>query len=311
MLISVCIPTYNRLADLKVAIASVITAANILDEPIEILVSDNASPDGTINYLENLTIENKNILFSYWTNNENVGGLNNVKKLISKANGEYLFFLTDDDLILPNTFSLLKKHLHPSVKFIKFANITYLVKRKKTFFYGHKHLLNDFANHDNFFEIERYTHILSGCVIKNIPAYIEWLKHSTNSYISTEMCALSAGGCLYINEPVVIHQWENEIFWEKDVDLTSKLTRMKHLSHSAQHALLKIPDNYFNKKQKLKMCKILLKRHGYLEEEILNKFKISPIDLTLTKVKALTLRYLFESITFFRSLLSRLLFNIR
>lgn len=311
MLISVCIPTYNRLADLKIAIASVIAAANILDEPIEILVSDNASPDGTRSYLENLTIENKSITFVYWTNNENVGGLNNVKKLISKAKGEYLFFLTDDDLILPNTFSVLKKHLHSSVKFIKFANITYLVKRKKTFFYGHKHLLNDFENHDNFFEIERYTHILSGCIIKNIPSLIEWLKQSTNSYISTEMCALSAGGCLYINEPAVIHQWENEVFWEKDVDLTSKLTKMKHLSQCAQHALLKIPDNYFDKKQTLKMCEILLKRHGYLEAEILEKFKLSSIDLTLIKVKALTISYLFESISFFRSFFSKLRFNIR
>jgi glycosyltransferase involved in cell wall biosynthesis len=304
MLISVCIPTYNRLADLKIAIASVIAAANILDEPIEVLVSDNASPDGTRSYLENLSIENKNITFIYWTNNENVGGLNNVKKLISKVKGEYLFFLTDDDLILPNTFSLLKKHIHSSVKFIKFANITYLVKRKKTFFYGHKHLLSDFDNHDNFFEIERYTHILSGCVIKNIPSFIEWLKHSTNSYISTEMCALSAGGCLYINEPVVIHQWENEVFWEKDVDLTSKLTKIRHLSHSAQHALLKIPDTYFNNKQKLKMCQILLRRHGYLEVEVLEKFKLSSMELTLIKIKALPTRFLLNCVFNIRSFFS-------
>lgn len=292
MLISVCIPTYNRLSDLKIAIASVVTAANILDEPIEILVSDNASPDATRNYLENLTIENKKITFVYWSNNENIGALNNVKKLISNAKGEYLFFLTDDDLVLPNTFSLLKKHIDSSVKFIKFANITYLVKRKKTFFYGHKHLLNDFQNHDNFFKIERYTHVLSGCVIKHVPSIIEALKNSTNPYISTEMCALSAGACLYINEPVVIHQWENEVFWEKDVDLTSQSTKTKHLTRSAQHALLKIPDTYFNTQQKRKMCESLLKRHGYLEIDIQKKFKLSSTELTIIKIKALTTRFL-------------------
>jgi glycosyltransferase involved in cell wall biosynthesis len=312
MFISVCIPTYNRLADLKIAIASVITAANILDELVEIIVSDNASPDDTRNYLENLTIENKKITFVYWTNKENIGGLNNVKKLLSKARGDYFFFLTDDDLVLPNAFLLLKKHINLyAANFIKFANITYLIKRKKTFFYGHPQLLNDFDNHDNFFKIESYTHILSGCVIKNIPSLIEVLKNSTNAYISTEMCALSAGACLYINEPVVIHQWENEVFWEKDVDLTSISTKTKDLSRSAQHALLKIPDNYFNKRQKRKMCESLLKRHGYLEIEIQKKFKLSFTELTFIKVRALSIRALLKSVVIFRSFFSKLLSNIK
>jgi len=307
MLISVCIPTYNRLADLKIAIASVITAANILDEPIEIIVSDNASPDGTHIYLENLIIESKKISLVYWTNNENIGGLNNVKKLLAKAKGEYFFFLTDDDLVLPNAFLLLKKNINEyAASFIKFANITYLVKRKKTFFYGHKQLLNDFDNHDNFFKIEGYTHILSGCVIKNISSIIEVLKTSTNSYISTEMCALNAGACLYINEPVVIHLWENEVFWEKDVDLTSISTKTQYLSRNAQLALLKIPDGYFNKKQQRQMCENLLKRHGYLEIEIQKKFILDSLELKVIKAKALTIRFILKIALTLRSFIQRL-----
>lgn len=312
MLISVCIPTYNRLADLKIAISSVIAAANILDEPIEIIVSDNASPDGTQHYLKNLIIHNSKISLTHWTNSENIGGLNNVKKLLAHAKSEYFFFLTDDDVVLPNAFSLLKKYTNEyAANFIKFANITYLVKSKKTFFYGHKELLNDFNNHENFIKIESYAHILSGCAIKNIPANTELLKNSNNVYLSIEMCALNAGSCLYINEPTVIHQWENEVFWEKDVDLSSNSKKIHRLNKDAQYALLKIPDNFFNKKQKRQMCESILKRYGYLEIEVQKKFQLEPIELKVIKVKVFTIRSVLKVALTLRSFIKRLLQKIK
>jgi len=312
MLISVCIPTYNRLADLKIAIASVITAANMLDEPIEIIVSDNASPDGTQRYLEDLTILNSKILLTHWTNRENIGGLNNVKKLLAHAKGEYFFFLTDDDVVLPNVFLLLKKYINEyAANFIKFANITYLIKSKKTFFYGHKELLIDSNHHESFIKIESYTHILSGCAIKNIPANIKVLKNSTNAYISIEMCALNAGYCLYINEPTVIHQWENEVFWEKDVDISSNSKKSQHLTKDAQLALLKIPDNFFNKKQQRQMCESLLKRYGYLEAEIQKKFKLEYTELKIIHVKVLLIRSALKTVLTLRSIVQKSLLKIK
>lgn len=308
MLISVCVPTYNRLADLKIALASIITASNLLDEPIEIIVSDNASPDGTQHYLESLTDLKSNISLTHWTNSENIGGLENTKKLLRHAKGEYIFFLTDDDLVLPNVFLLLKKYINEyAPNFIKFANITYLIKSKKTFFYGHKYLLNDFNTHKNFIKIESYAHILSGCVIKNIPEITETLKSSVNVYISIEMCALSAGACMYINEPAIIHQWENEVFWEKDVDISTNSKKMQRLTRDAQLALLKIPDDFFSRIEQRQMCESILKRYGYLEIEIQKKFKLDYVELKIIQLKALTIRLTLKTSYLLKSLFTKLI----
>ena len=132
MLISVCIPTYNRLADLQQCVASVMAAADILDEPVEVVVSDNASPDGTREWLAGFESHNKNVEFVHWTNPENIGAISNVKLLIERAKGEYLFFLTDDDLVLPNALSLVRDCIAAdSPLFIKTAITTYLTKSKR------------------------------------------------------------------------------------------------------------------------------------------------------------------------------------
>lgn len=51
-LLSICIPTLNRLGFLKVSLSELLPAAQLLG--VEVCVSDNASSDGTASFLAGL-----------------------------------------------------------------------------------------------------------------------------------------------------------------------------------------------------------------------------------------------------------------
>lgn len=90
-LVSVIIPTYNRIEKLKRALESVLKQTY---SKLEIIIVDNESKDGTIKFLEEFSKKNKKI--KYLTNNKK--GANYSRNLgIKNAKGEYIAFLDDDD----------------------------------------------------------------------------------------------------------------------------------------------------------------------------------------------------------------------
>lgn len=94
MLFSVIIPTYNRVDLLRRALESV-WAQNFYD--YEIVVADDGSRDGTINYLESLGEKVR----AFRQANAGPGAARNLAA--SHARGEYLAFLDSDDVWFPST----------------------------------------------------------------------------------------------------------------------------------------------------------------------------------------------------------------
>ena len=95
-LLSVCIPTYGRLSYLKELLSAVLSQVDALPAgSVEVCVSDNASPDGTKNYLASLSSS----ALRFWTNPTNIGGDRNFLKCIAEAHGEYVWLLGDDELL--------------------------------------------------------------------------------------------------------------------------------------------------------------------------------------------------------------------
>ena len=93
-LVTIAIPTYNRVEYLKQALAS----AQAQTYPnLEIIVSDNASSDGTKLYLDEILDERVKTVRRF----ENIGGVRNMCLSLAEAKGEYLIILSDDDLIYP------------------------------------------------------------------------------------------------------------------------------------------------------------------------------------------------------------------
>ncbi|MEI0493738.1 glycosyltransferase [Brachyspira intermedia] len=99
-LVSVIIPTFNRKDLLKIAIESVLKQSY---SNIEIIVTDNASSDGTCYLMEDYTVNNNCI--KYIKRNENIGPHKNALYAYKEyAKGKYVFFLSDDDYLCDMNF---------------------------------------------------------------------------------------------------------------------------------------------------------------------------------------------------------------
>ena len=94
--LSVCIPTYNRGGELASRIRAWLAAAE--GDDFEIVVSDNASSDGT----DAAFAAFSDPRLVYCRNAENVGAFENQLRAFAAAHGTWLMQLTDKDEILPS-----------------------------------------------------------------------------------------------------------------------------------------------------------------------------------------------------------------
>jgi glycosyltransferase involved in cell wall biosynthesis len=93
--VSVIIPTYNRAASLETAVKSVLSQTF---QDFELIIVDDASSDGTHNYLQKLSASDQRIKFI--SNPTSLGGSQSRNEGIYASHGEWLAFLDDDDLWL-------------------------------------------------------------------------------------------------------------------------------------------------------------------------------------------------------------------
>jgi glycosyltransferase involved in cell wall biosynthesis len=127
MLISVCIPHYNRSKYLLTVLESI----RVQDYPeVEVIISDDCSTDDSAkaipNYISALGSTNR-IPFHYIRQAKNLGYDGNLRASLGAGTGEYLFTLGNDDALPePNTLSKLVTHLenlkHPDVAIANFHN---------------------------------------------------------------------------------------------------------------------------------------------------------------------------------------------
>lgn len=102
MLLSICIPTYNRLKYLRDAISQILEQIpDTYINEVEICVSDNDSTDGTGKYIEQ-TIKNSLICIKYSKNEKNLGPDWNFIKAMQMASGKFSWLMGDDDVIADN-----------------------------------------------------------------------------------------------------------------------------------------------------------------------------------------------------------------
>jgi len=88
--ISVCIPTFNRIQLLPLAIESVF---NQSEEDFELIVCDDGSSDGTPELMSGYTDRR----LKYIRHPENIGKSNNMRSGFNAASGEYFIKFDDDD----------------------------------------------------------------------------------------------------------------------------------------------------------------------------------------------------------------------
>jgi glycosyltransferase involved in cell wall biosynthesis len=211
--LSICIPTYNRALYLRRCLQSVLSTK---DNDIEVIVQDNCSPDNTeeiVNCFGDSRVK-------YYKNPKNIGGVLNAISIIEKANGDFIFFLTDDDYMLPGSIEKIKVFIEKGVDCFTSDTIMYLEKQKKANNYSYFN--NDIIDcsskdKDEITQIFLSAHIISRCCFKRDLIDMEFLKlHGDNWYpqmLIVLLFYLRNARIGYLADPIVMHTWENETFW--------------------------------------------------------------------------------------------------
>ena len=134
ILLSVCVPTYNRLALLKKQVEFFEREGVFDNRNIEIIFSDNASTDGTRDYLKALKRRSDTIKVLF--QNRNIGLIRNLLSIQPYICGKYLWYIGDDDIIksglLKEVISILQNDRQISHIFINhsFSEYGKVVKEK-------------------------------------------------------------------------------------------------------------------------------------------------------------------------------------
>lgn len=112
ILLSICLPTYNRKNKAKDQINRILP--QIINHPnIEFIVSDNCSSDGS--YLSFMELF-QDAPIKIFRQNENLGLVGNLHFLFNEAKGKYVWFISDDDIVFENTVNKILKLLEHSSK---------------------------------------------------------------------------------------------------------------------------------------------------------------------------------------------------
>lgn len=148
VLLSICITSYNRVHELKRCLETI----TIKDKSkVEIIISEDHSPKAE--EIKNMVDEfsNNSVYRVIFNSNEiNLGYDNNLHKLISLANGKYIFFMSDDDVFIKGSLNkvvnLLENNEYACI-FSPFKDKCGDIKRRyKNSFYIEKGIKNSGKN---------------------------------------------------------------------------------------------------------------------------------------------------------------------
>ena len=123
-LLSICIPTYNRAHLLGSALRALLPQVEALGGAVEVVVSDNCSPDDTPAVAKRAEEWGP---LRYHRHERNLGATKNILVLCNElARGEFAWVLGDDDLVRPGGVKRVLDALeaHPEIDYV-FVNTTY------------------------------------------------------------------------------------------------------------------------------------------------------------------------------------------
>lgn len=115
-LISIAVPTFDRLDYLKQAVASVLAQTY---RPIELLIGDDGPTEMTKEWSQALASDDPRV--RYLRHPRNLGLAGNWNALAAAARGEFLTIIGDDDRLLPEFVEKLVRVIQPAAQ-VAFAN---------------------------------------------------------------------------------------------------------------------------------------------------------------------------------------------
>lgn len=253
MRLSICIPTYNRHDELLRLIHSIEIALKSLPltEGIEVIVSDNASSDGTKNAMRKIEYRSNYIIYS--RNEKNEGFAANLNRAIGMASGEYCWLMGSDDIILPDAIMRVWQHLDNGVSVIVGNPITRSTERK--FFLFDEQRDHQFARIEDFVlyisqcrEISATFAFMSTLIVRrdfwnNAQCTQYELMHPYTHMLRIVRGLTSSGGTVRcLNAPVVVtghagNEWNTTVLPHFELDLSTILYIVSKIFNSSPTVL--------------------------------------------------------------------------
>lgn len=101
ILLSLCVPTYNRARFLEESLPAILSSIPPEDHPeVELVISDNASTDDTQSVIAAYRHQYPHLNWTVIRQESNIGP-SNVTVVTQYAQGEFVWILSDDDIVLP------------------------------------------------------------------------------------------------------------------------------------------------------------------------------------------------------------------
>jgi glycosyltransferase involved in cell wall biosynthesis len=218
-LISFCIPTYMREKKLTRCLDSVIAQKTFNNGDVEVFISNDSSTDNTEEIIRKY--KNNFSCIRSIRNKINIGYDLNIISLLTGFRGNYIFILSDDDILLPGALETLREKItnNPKVSVFFSGYELYEEKNRKTTV--HQTFMKEEENLNwNMQEIAlafQDSHDLSRlCIKKNFIDLKNLSKYIGSLYIHMYIIGYAAlkGIPYYINTPLIrCYYGCHEVYW--------------------------------------------------------------------------------------------------
>jgi abequosyltransferase len=204
IILSIAIPTYNGAERIRDTLDSIISQLDTIGKKIEIVISDNASTDGTFQIIKEYQNECPGLIF-YYINEKNVGFDRNVNLIFKRAKGKYVWLLSDDDTLkeksIPILLDKLDKYKNPSIFLLNYSECNIDMSESLHRYRQDIHKDIYCENGNIFFQESKFLFCLvSSLVIKRS----EWNRVNIDKYIGSSFVHVGAAVEILKNQPSVI-----------------------------------------------------------------------------------------------------------
>lgn len=108
-ILTIGIPTYNEVRYIEKTIENIFDISRTINYQIEILIIDNNSLDGTIEYLKKISTKSQNVSVRVIFNSENKGFNYSYDYLAKNAKGNYIWIIGAQDIIYSKGLQMLEQ----------------------------------------------------------------------------------------------------------------------------------------------------------------------------------------------------------
>ena len=216
-LLSIILPTYNRLQYLKVTLPIIKNQIQRNSEDVELVICNNASTDGTVEYLNSLPESER--FFRLVDYSEYVPVSESICRSASNSRSKYLLLWGDDDIPSPMMIDTILLYLreYPDTSCLVFNRIQgnmateCYMNNMKVYDKKYREQIKFYTSSNDFIK-DHYQDMgfLSVDVIST-ECWKEGVKHLNEKYIGYEFLAVLLYGiigksCLYLNFPICIQR---------------------------------------------------------------------------------------------------------